>query len=149
MLPVNRVTIHHDGMDTFTSRSQGDAAARLERIRLAHRAKNWGDIGYHYLIDPAGRVWEGRPLSWQGAHVGGQNPGNLGICVMGNYEDQYPNDLQLEAVERFVSSQMRQYRVPVSRVYTHQELAATACPGRNLQPRLVSIRRPGGGLAIA
>ena len=149
MLPVSRITVHHDGMDTFSSRGEGDAASRLEKIRQAHRSKNWGDIGYHYLVDPAGRVWEGRPLAWQGAHVANQNPGNLGICVMGNYEDQYPTDLQLETVERFVASQMRQYRVPVGRVFTHQELAATACPGRNLQPQLVAIRRPGGGLAVA
>lgn len=149
MLPVQRITIHHDGMDTFSSRGEGDAAIRLERIRTAHRSKNWGDIGYHYLVDPAGRVWEGRPLYWQGAHVGGQNEGNLGICVMGNYEDQYPNDVQLEAVERFVATQMRQYGVAVRSIYTHRELAATACPGRNLQPQLVSLRRPGGALAMA
>ncbi len=148
MLPVQRITVHHDGMNTFTSRSEGDAADRLERIRAAHRSKNWGDIGYHYLIDPNGRVWEGRPLNWQGAHVASQNEGNLGICVMGNYEDQSPSDTQLDAVERFVASQMRAYRVPVMRVHTHRELASTQCPGRNLQPQLVAIRRSGGVLAM-
>lgn len=148
MLPVNRITLHHDGMNAFTSQSQSDAADRLERIRVAHRGRNFGDIGYHYLIDPAGRVWEGRPLNWQGAHVANQNPGNLGICLMGNYEEQYPTETQLAAVERFVAAQMRRYDVPVSRVFTHRELAPTACPGRNLQPKLVSIRRSGGALAM-
>ena len=27
------------------------------------------DVGYHYAVDRAGRVWECRPLTWQGAHV--------------------------------------------------------------------------------
>lgn len=146
MLPVRRITLHHDGMTTFTSTSYADAADRLEAIRRAHRGHNWGDIGYHYVIDPAGRVWQGRPLTWQGAHVKDQNEGNIGVCVLGNYEQQYPNMSQLATVERFVGSLMVQYRVSVQRIYTHRELAATACPGRNLQPRLVAMRSTGGAL---
>ncbi len=148
MLPVRRITVHHDGMTAFTSTSESAAAERIEAIRRAHRGHNWGDIGYHYLIDPAGRVWEGRPLSWQGAHVKDQNEGNIGVCVMGNYERQEPNPAQLGAVERFVADLMRRHRVGVDRVYTHRELAATACPGRTLQPRLVSMRGPRGALAM-
>jgi hypothetical protein len=147
MLPVNKITLHHDGMNAFTSASQADAAERLENIRLAHRGHNWGDIGYHYVIDPAGRVWEGRPLMYQGAHVRDQNEGNLGVCVLGNFERQAPNQAQLNTVEHFVAALMTRYRVGVRNVYTHRELAATACPGRNLQPRLVSMRTRGGGLA--
>lgn len=145
--PYYRITLHHDGMNAFTSVARGDAAERLENIRRAHRSKNWGDVGYHYLIDPAGRVWEGRPLMYQGAHVGHQNEGNLGICLMGNYERQYPNAAQLETIERFVGEMMSQYRVDVRNVRTHREMAPTACPGRNLQPRLVAMRRSGGALA--
>ena len=37
----------------------------------------------------------------------------------------------------------RQYRIPVSRVYTHQELSPTRCPGKTLQPRMVRFRRDG------
>ena len=72
MTPVQRITIHHDGMNAFTTTSRSSAAARLERIRRGHLARGpqrWGDIGYHYAIDPSGRTWECRPLSWQGAHV--------------------------------------------------------------------------------
>jgi N-acetyl-anhydromuramyl-L-alanine amidase AmpD len=121
----------------------------LERIRAAHRNRGFGDIGYHYLVDPAGRVWAGRELSWQGAHVANQNPGNLGICVMGNYEIQQPNQAQLEAVERFVAAQMGQYHIRIADVKTHQERAQTACPGRSLQPRLSSMRSSSTLLARA
>lgn len=146
MLPVSRITLHHDGMTSFTSANQSDAAQRLEMIRAAHRSNGWGDIGYHFVIDPAGRIWEGRPLFWQGAHVKNQNEGNLGICLLGNYEVQRPNSQQLAAVDRFVAEAMRQYRIPVSRVHTHKELGSTLCPGRNLQPLLVASRSPGGTL---
>lgn len=149
MLPVNRITLHHDGMSVFTSRADRDAIARLETIRQSHRNRGWGDIGYHFLIDPAGRVWEGRPLGWQGAHVAAQNEGNIGICIMGNYEQQRPTQTQIDAIERFTGALMNRYRVGTNRIYTHQELAQTACPGRNLQRELVAARRPGGGLYLA
>lgn len=147
MRPVTRITIHHDGISPFASTNKAEAAARIESIRRGHRGRNFGDIGYHYVIDPAGRVWQGRSLTWQGAHVGAQNDGNLGICVLGNYQNQRPSETQLRAVEHFVAQQMRTHRVGVRQVYTHKELAATACPGRNLQPSIVAMRRSGGTLA--
>ncbi len=149
MQPITRITLHHDGMNPFTATNEREAAARLELIRRAHRGRNFGDIGYHYLVDPAGRIWEGRQLTWQGAHVARQNLGNLGICCLGNFEEQSPTDAQLRAVEAFTISQMHRFNVPVNRIYTHRELAPTACPGRNLQPRLLSMRRSGGALAQA
>lgn len=151
---VTRITIHHDGMNTFTSTSQADAARRLESIRLGHLARKakdgspWADIGYHYIIDPAGRVWEGRSTRYQGAHVENNNENNLGIMVMGNYDQQRPTPTQTAALDRFVASQMAAYRVPVSRVFTHQEINPTACPGRNLQGYMLATRRRGGNLAI-
>ncbi|MCA9292704.1 MAG: N-acetylmuramoyl-L-alanine amidase [Phycisphaerales bacterium] len=149
MQPVTRITLHHDGMTRFTATGEREVAARLELIRRAHRNRNFGDIGYHYLVDPAGRVWEGRQLQWQGAHVANQNPGNLGICCLGNFEEQTPTEAQVRAVESFAISQMHRFNVPVNRVYTHRELAATVCPGANLQPRLLAMRRSGGALAQA
>ncbi|MEM7622440.1 MAG: peptidoglycan recognition family protein, partial [Planctomycetota bacterium] len=88
---ISMITVHHDGMSAFTSRREADAARRLESIRSAHRGQRWADIGYHYAIDPAGRVWQGRPITLQGAHVKHNNPSNLGILVMGNYERQNPS----------------------------------------------------------
>lgn len=144
--PYYRITIHHDGMDTFTSTDRGSAAARLEQIRNAHlnrAGEPFGDIGYHYVIDPAGRVWQGRPLEWQGAHVRATNEGNLGICCLGNFMKQHPSDAQLRALDSFVASQMARYRVPPNRLYTHRELGSTECPGNNLQPYVVRSRSAG------
>lgn len=139
---IYRITLHHDGMPSaFTSMDKASVAAHLEQIRQGHRDRNFGDIGYHFLVDPAGRIWAGRPLQWQGAHVKEQNEGNLGICIMGNYEIQQPNNTQLVATERFVAQAMRHYGVRVNNVRTHREMAPTACPGRYLQPQLVAMRR--------
>ncbi|MBC8421580.1 N-acetylmuramoyl-L-alanine amidase [bacterium] len=143
MLPARYITIHHDGMTPFTTTSKNSAASRLETIRKSHLRRDggrWGDIGYHFAIDPAGRLWQARPLIWQGAHVKARNEGNIGVVVLGNYERQGVNSAQAAAVESTIQSLMRKYKVPVSRVRTHQEWAATACPGKSLQRVMVGIR---------
>ena len=138
------ITIHHDGMTSFTSTSKSATKARLETIRKAHLRRDggrWGDIGYHYAIDPAGRLWEGRSLKWQGAHVKARNEGNIGVVVLGNYEKQSLNRAQSAAIESTLKLLMKKHSVPVSRVRTHQEWAATACPGKSLQRLMVTLRR--------
>jgi hypothetical protein len=141
MLPPTRITIHHDGMDPVSLRSRSDVAHRLDQIRRSHLTRNFGDIGYHYIIDPNGNVWEGRPMSWQGAHVGRQNEHNIGVMCMGNFEVERPTSAQLDALDRHVAALMRTYRIPVREVKTHRELASTSCPGRNLQPHMNQARR--------
>ncbi|MEM0984204.1 MAG: peptidoglycan recognition family protein [Planctomycetota bacterium] len=146
---ITRITIHHDGINAFTSTDTGDAARRLEQIRRAHVARGWADIGYHFAVDPAGRVWEGRPLDLQGAHVGGHNPGNLGIVVMGNYEIQRPTRASVQSLEALVRERMAYYDVDPRRVRTHREYKPTACPGRHLQREIDVSRAPGGAIATA
>ncbi|MBX3363524.1 MAG: N-acetylmuramoyl-L-alanine amidase [Phycisphaeraceae bacterium] len=146
---ITRITVHHDGMSPFSSSSQADAANRLESIRRAHVGQGWADIGYHFAIDPSGRVWEGRPLELQGAHVKDYNDQNLGILVLGNFMEMRPTSQALSTLGGFVASQMRRFNVPVSRVYTHQELRPTACPGVHLQRSMLDMRTRTGPLAMA
>lgn len=148
MRPVRRLTVHHDGMPPIDLRSRSEVAARIDLIRRSHMERGWGDIGYHYIVDPLGEVWEGRPLSWQGAHVAAQNEGNLGVMALGNFERQRPTPAQLSTLDRFVASRVSAYRLGVSNVLTHQELAATACPGRHLQAHMSRTRGPSGRLAM-
>lgn len=143
MQPVRHITVHHDGMDAFRASSQGAAADRLEAIRRVHVSKGWADIGYHYAIDPAGRIWEGRPLELQGAHVKARNEGNLGIVMLGNFELQRPTGEALGALTSLIGFEMHRHRLAVGSIYTHREWAPTACPGANLQAAMDQIRRGG------
>lgn len=146
---VRRITIHHDGMPPRSIRSTREAASRIEQIRLAHVGdRGWADIGYHFIVDPTGRVWEGRQIQYQGAHVKDQNENNLGILVMGNFEIQQPTSAQIQALDRFVALQMQRYRISLSSVRTHQERAPTECPGRFLQGYLNRSRSRGGQIAM-
>lgn len=141
---VTRITCHHEGWTPVWFSDMLSTRDRLETIRASHIQRlQAGDIGYHFIIDRAGRIWEGRPLIYQGAHVRNQNENNIGIMMLGNFDKQSPTTVQLNSLERAIAYLRKQYRVPVGRVYTHQELNPTACPGRNLQPRITSMRTNG------
>jgi hypothetical protein len=144
MAPVRYITIHHDGMSVFTGSTDQATAARIELIRTSHRQnRGWADIGYHFIVDRNGKVWEGRSIDWQGAHVKDHNEGNIGILALGNFDVQSPTSAQVEGVRKHVVAVMKAYNVPASRVKTHQEWAPTACPGRNMQSQIARLRSGG------
>lgn len=140
---VYRITVHHAGM-TFSSSVERLTASLIDRIRQFHQnQRGWGDIGYHYIIDRAGRIWEGRPTAYQGAHVKYNNVGNIGVMCLGNFDEQSPTAAQLDALNQHVLRLMSLYRVPTYRVFTHQELMPTRCPGVSLQRHMLAVRRDG------
>ena len=146
MLPVKYITIHHDGLTPFYGISAFETKARLELIRNGHRGKGWADIGYHYVVDRSGRVWQGRDVTkWQGAHVKNRNEGNVGVLCLGNFCEQRPSAAQLAALNRVVAQLRAYYRVPNDNVFTHKEWpgAQTLCPGPNLQAQVEALRRKG------
>jgi hypothetical protein len=144
---IRRFTVHHDGMPPVSLATSRQVASRIEQIRESHvMGRGWADLGYHYVIDPSGRVWEGRSTRWQGAHVKNQNENNLGILVMGNFDVQTPTSAALASLDKFLASQMQRYNVAIGSVRTHQERAPTECPGRNLQAYMVKTRSGNGAL---
>lgn len=149
MNSVNKITVHHAAIDNSNLQSSEDVKRRLASIRNEHinrRPEPFADIGYHYIIDPQGRIWEGRPTKFQGAHVADRNENNLGIMLLGDFTKQQPTTAQINAMDSFVSSQMKRYGVPINRVYTHREIGKSTCPGANLQRYMDRTRAVGGRL---
>lgn len=149
MTNIRRITVHHDAIMPVPSGSYADSLRRMNLIRRGHLNNGWADIGYHFAIDPKGRIWQARPLELQGAHVKDHNPGNLGIVVFGNYEKIRPTQATLDSVNKMVAYAMQRFNVPLASVHTHQELRSTACPGRFLQEQMQRTRARGGKLAMA
>lgn len=66
-----RITIHHTVLPTLpATASQATEEARMRQIQQGEMtgSQNFSDIGYHYVIMPSGRIYEGRPNSKKGAH---------------------------------------------------------------------------------
>ena len=141
---VDRLTVHHDGNPKPNNDLSAAAVAQtLRLVQAEHRQRmNAGDIGYHYIVDRAGQVWQGRDERFQGAHVGGANAGNVGVLCLGNGDLQAPTPRQLEALDRLVRTLANRHRLPAARVYGHRELANTRCPGDQLaaQVRVIKSR---------
>jgi len=146
---VTRVTIHHSGLRDDATQ-YGDCAVMMKKMQRQHvEDRGWADIGYHFIIDRTGRVWEGRPLDLQGAHAGNNdaNAGNVGVALSGDFETQQPTAKQKQSLRKVVEGLMSAYRVPASRLASHQEvkrafrLSFTECPGKNLQPFVDALRK--------
>jgi hypothetical protein len=148
---VDCITVHHEGWKRVYVTDMDSTAALIEHDRIAHLGMfHAGDIGYHYIIDRKGRLWEGRNVRYQGAHVRSHNEHNIGVMCLGNFDLQDPTDAQVNALTDTVAKLARIYKVSTvdkgrnSRIRSHQEINPTACPGRNLQPRFVYLRHSGG-----
>ena len=90
--PTSKVThliVHHE----FGSNSSSDWAARVRSVQNFHMNSNgWSDIGYNFLIDPNGVIYEGRAGgdSAVGAHFCGRNSNTMGVCMLGDYSSITP-----------------------------------------------------------
>jgi LysM repeat protein len=128
---VSRITIHHTGEHPgMEGLPETEVLRRIERY---HRdEKGWAAIGYHYIVGKTGTVYEGRPCIYQGAHVLTANEHNLGISVIGDFQNVRPNPAQLAAVDDFLTDQRERFSVPMSRIYGHRELHESICPGNAL-----------------
>ncbi|MEZ6004600.1 MAG: peptidoglycan recognition family protein [Planctomycetota bacterium] len=147
--PWTVITVHHAASDESIAAmsSVGDARRAIQKIQRGHMDSNgWGDVGYHFLIDPAGRVYEGRSMQYQGAHAGKQgnhnnNEGNIGICLLGNFELERPSREALTALEQLVHNLQRAYNIPRNAVRAHLDWKSTECPGRFLLPYVRQLAR--------
>jgi hypothetical protein len=114
--PPQKLTVHH----TAGINDDPDPAATVRAIYRFHAIdRHWGDIGYQFLIDAHGTVYEGRQTDTstatppafdaagnvvQGAHVGMNNNGNIGVSLLGTYSSRRPSVLAQRSLERLLAS---------------------------------------------
>lgn len=138
-----RITVHHSA-DTISPHLDGslgsssDAVRRLQKYHMTN--EGYGDLGYHFMIDPKGRLFQGRELTWQGAHAGDfeKNKANIGICLLGNFDMDRPTRAALRTLEKTLKSLRSKYRISNRSVYGHLDLKNTRCPGTHLMPWIKS-----------
>lgn len=112
--------------------------SKVAEIRRWHVEDNgWSDIGYHYVIDRNGKVFEGRPEARSGAHTLGHNENSIGICLIGGFgssetdrfEDNYTSE-QDRALRALIAD--LKLRRGAGKISGHNQYAAKACPGFNV-----------------
>jgi len=143
--PWRRITVHHSAEvpGTLMDGTLGDSAEAVRKIQRNHlRDRGFGDIGYHFLIDSGGRVFEGRSLAWQGAHAGGSaNRQNIGVCLLGDYQTREPGAAALAGLRRLLDGLRAAHHVPRSQVVCHRDFKSTVCPGESVASWVAGYRR--------
>jgi len=112
---VDRIIIHDMGCDTRSSGCNNNKLDPITIIQNIYRyhaiSRGWGDIGYHYIIDYWGNIYEGRygGNGVRGAHTyydkkcDNFNVGSIGILLMGNYAKNQLPELMYNSLERLVA----------------------------------------------
>lgn len=125
------IVIHH---------SAGEDRPDLQwnEIRRWHTADpphgmGWRDIGYHAgieWIEDGYEILMGRAWDETGAHTLGHNDLALGLCFIGDFNKYAPGPAALTAGARLVAYWMRIFGIPLAKIFRHDTLNETDCPGK-------------------
>ncbi|TDE15900.1 FG-GAP-like repeat-containing protein [Jiangella asiatica] len=151
---VNGAFVHHTV--SATQYSAADVPSMIRSIYVYHvRSRGWNDIGYNFIIDRFGRIWEGRyggiNRAVTGAHTAGYNDDAFAASALGTYTDSPPTAQMLRAYEELFGWKFGIHGVNPRHAVNydgeswpaiagHRDAAATACPGDALYARLGTIR---------
>lgn len=162
----NKIIVHHTAGDYSPLLTWWDAAVKkylIDVYKYHAITKWWGDIGYHFLIDPFGNIYEGRAGGeWVvAAQTAWNNTPSIGIALMGNFNIQQPTEAQLKSLIKLSTALARKYKIdPSSRVMYfekwkeapyieatenfavawHRDAGNTSCPWENLYKLLPDLR---------
>ncbi|WP_402466799.1 N-acetylmuramoyl-L-alanine amidase [Isoptericola aurantiacus] len=166
---LDAIFVHHTAGTNSYSKSQ--SAAIVRGIYAYHtKSRGWPDIGYQFLVDRFGRIFQGRSGAVHdnpiGAQVGGYNTGTIGVSVMGDYETARPSSQVMHSLMRVIAWKAYRYGigakshvmlptgsstgsttradpgewVRVPAITTHRTTNYTACPGQHLQSQMRALR---------
>lgn len=159
---LERFVVHHTaGTNSYNA---GDSPAIIRGIQAYHvNGRGWCDVGYNFLVDKYGQIFEGRRGGADklviGVHASGQNTGGVGISVLGNYVAVAPPAAAVNAITRVVGWKSYLHGVDPTATSTkggftgpmvigHRDVASTACPG-SFWNVLASIASQARSIAIS
>lgn len=126
------VVIHH-------SASVSGNASTFDKLHREVRGWDRG-LGYHFVIGNGNGSADGNIEiggRWKkqidGAHAGIKeyNQYGIGICLVGNFQNQTPSDKQLSSLISLINYFQERYHIPAENVILHRHIKETACPGTN------------------
>jgi hypothetical protein len=151
--------VHHTaGSNSY---SAADVPKILRAIYAYHvKGNGWSDVGYNFLVDKFGRLWEGRyggmDRAVVGAHTGGFNVDTFAVSAIGNYDKAAAPPAMVDSIARVMAWKLAMSfrnpngttvltsqgggtsrygagsRVTFANISGHRDAGRTSCPGGNL-----------------
>ncbi len=159
--------VHHTaGANSY---SAAEVPKILRAIYAYHvKGNGWSDVGYNFLVDRFGRLWEGRyggmDRAVVGAHTGGFNVDTFAVSAIGEYGKAAAPPVMVDSIARLMAWKLAANfrdpngtsvltslgggtsKYPAGRKVTfnnisgHRDAGNTSCPGTNLYAQLANIR---------
>jgi flagellar hook assembly protein FlgD len=140
--------VHHTAGANAYTRAQAPAIVR--GIEVYHvKGNGWNDIGYNFLVDRFGNVYEGRrggiDKNVVGAHAEGFNTGSVGVALIGNFMAATPPKVMQDALVKLLAWRLDVAHVdPLSTVVYSSGGNLKFKPGKLVTLRAVSGHRDTG-----
>ena len=169
--PVLMAFVHHT--DSGNDYTPAQAPSIVRAIYAYHtKSLHWSDVGYDFLIDRYGTIYEGRyggvTKGVIGAQVLGFNTGSTGVSIMGTFVSATPPPAAVAALERLLAWKLDMHhvdplgtgtltcgygqkfqtgeRVTFPAIAGHRQANYTDCPGSTLYALLPAIRKAVAGI---
>jgi hypothetical protein len=170
---VQLALVHHTaGTNNYTS---SQSAAIVRGIEVYHvQGNGWNDIGYNFLVDKYGQIFEGRyggvDRNVIGAHAEGFNTGSVGVAVLGTYGSAAPPLVARNAVASLLAWRLDLAHVDPKSTLTftsggnerfpagvpvvlravsgHRDTGFTSCPGAALYAQLGAITQKAASVGL-
>lgn len=147
---VTHLIVHH----TASSNTASDWAAVVRSVWDFHVNTNgWDDVGYNWLIDPTGVLYQGRGDNVRGAHFCGNNTGTMGVAMIGNFVAANATEASKNTLKELLAwkscdidtdplgtSFHTSSGMDLMNISGHRDGCNTTCPGDFFYPELPSIR---------
>lgn len=148
-------TVHHtEGTNSYTAAQSASIVRGIYAFHVMDRG--WCDVGYNFLVDKYGQVFEGRhggtDLPVHGAHATLWNTNTVGVSVMMNSSTAQPTPAAMDALSSVIAWKLAgNYRDPLStvtlagktvkRIFRHGDVMSTECPGTNITAYMPKLRQ--------
>jgi hypothetical protein len=143
-----KVIIHH------TVTYNPNPLATVRAIHYYHSVtRHWGDIGYNYLIDAEGNIYEGRAggETVVAGHARQYNYGSIGIALLGDFtREEVPPPMEAALIDMLAwiadrygiapQGQSAAWGLDLPSILGHRDVGSTACPGEQAHRRLPYVR---------
>ena len=164
---VRAAVVHHTVTANQYTRAQAPSAI-LAVCRFHRNTNGWNDIGYNFVVDRYGRIWEGRDggvdEAVMGSHAQGYNSQTTGISNLGTFTSVPQTDRAIQAMARLIRWKLGNHGVRTAgrprltsaggssarypagdrrrfeRILGHRDTGVTSCPGEQLYYQLPELR---------